>query len=410
MIMRDFEGKKILIGISGGIAAYKSAYLVRELIRLGACVRVVMTAAATQFITPMTLQALSGHPVRVDLFDGEAEHAMGHIELARWADYWVVAPASANCLAKMAHGVADDLLSTLALVIDGPVLVCPGMNRSMWSHPATQANVSVLKQRGVIVVGPAEGAQACGEYGLGRLVEVEHIIHALRLCTVNQRLQNQRVMITAGPTREAIDPVRYLSNHSSGKMGYALAEAALMAGAQVTLISGPTALAPPPGVQMIFVNTAAEMHDAVMEHLTPGVIFIGAAAVSDYHVETPALNKLKKRENLTLSLKLIPNIDILAAVAARKQALFVVGFAAETTDLLVHAREKLQKKNLDMVVANRVGPGLGFETDDNAVTVLTATTTRALTQQHKVRLAAELVAIIATSLQNVGQKLTEEMT
>ncbi len=406
-MMRDFEGKKILLGISGGIAAYKSALLVRELIRLGACVRVVMTASATQFITPMTMQALSGHPVRTSLFDGEAEHAMGHIELARWADYLVVAPASANCLAKMANGLADDLLSTIALVAETPVLVCPGMNKSMWSHPATQANCHALTQRGVVIVGPAEGAQACGEYGLGRMTEVGGIINALRLYDVNQLLQNQHVVITAGPTREAIDPVRYISNQSSGKMGYALAEAALMAGARVTLITGPTALTKPSGIHVERVDTAAAMHDAVMKTVVPGVIFIGAAAVSDYHVETPALMKLKKRDHATLSLTLAPNIDILADVAASKLALFVVGFAAETTDLLIHAREKLQKKQLDMIVANHVGPGRGFDVDANEVMVIMSNAEHALSYKHKVRLAGELIAIIAESLQNAEQTLIQ---
>ena len=408
--MRDFEGKKILLGISGGIAAYKSAFLVRELIRLGASVRVVMTASATEFMTPMTLQALSGQPVRLDLFDGEAEHAMGHIELARWADYFLIAPATANCLAKMANGLADDLLSTLALVTNTPVLVCPGMNRSMWSHPATQVNCQVLKQRGVVIVGPAEGAQACGEYGWGRMTEVDGIINALRLYDIHQLLQHQHIIITAGPTREAIDPVRYISNHSSGKMGYALAEAALMAGARVTLITGPTLLAPPVGAHVEQVETARAMHDAVMQALAPGVIFIGAAAVADYHVEAPACIKLKKQDHAMLTLKLAPNVDILTAVAVSGQAAFVVGFAAETSNLLDYARQKLEKKQVDMIIANQVGPGLGFDADDNEVIVLTKKAEHALPRQHKVRLAGVLVAMIAESLQNADQTLAPTRT
>ena len=272
--MQDFINKKIVLGICGGIAAYKSAYLVRELTRLGAIVRVVMTPAAQQFITPMTMQALSGHDVRCELFDSQAERAMGHIELARWADYLLIAPASANCLAKMAHGLADDLLSTLYLVAEIPVLVCPAMNRSMWAHPATAANCNTLASRGVIMVDPEEGSQACGEQGFGRMSEVDNIVNALRLSDVHQRLQGLKILITAGPTREAIDPVRYISNQSSGKMGYAMASAAVMAGASVTLVSGPTALMPPVGVDFHRVDSAEEMLAVVMNHLQPGMIFI----------------------------------------------------------------------------------------------------------------------------------------
>jgi len=398
--MQDFVGKKIVLGICGGIAAYKSAYLVRELTRLGALVRVVMTRAAQEFITPMTMQALSGHDVRVDLFDSEAERAMGHIELARWADYLLIAPASANCLAKMAHGLADDLLSTLYLVATTPVIVCPAMNRSMWEHPATQANCAVLSDRGVIMVGPEEGSQACGEYGLGRMSEVENIISAMRLVGVSGLLQGQRVLITAGPTREAIDPVRYISNHSSGKMGYALAQAALMAGAQVTLVSGPTALPPPPGVDFYSVDSAQKMYDLVMQQLQPGVIFIGTAAVADYHLQSPAVEKLKKENNSSLTLTLTANPDILAAVAASGKASYVVGFAAETNDVLMHAAEKLRKKKLDMIVANQVGAGLGFDSDENHVTVVTTNCVTELPRAHKTRLAAQIIAILAKNRHN----------
>ncbi len=394
---QDFAGKNILLGLSGGIAAYKSALLVRELKRFGAEVRVVMTNAATEFITPLTLQALSGSPARVGLFDGEAEHAMGHIELARWADYVVVAPASANCLAKMAHGIADDLLSTILLVSECPVIVCPGMNRSMWTNAATAANCELLAQRGVLFVGPAEGEQACGEYGFGRMSEVADIITALRLHDVHGLLLNQHVVITAGPTREAIDPVRFIGNHSSGKMGYALAEAAKHAGALVTLISGPVALPAPTGMHVVHVDSAIAMREAVLSALTPGAIFIGAAAVADYRLDETHAAKIKKRDHAALSLMLVPNPDILFEVADSEMASFVVGFAAETTDLMHNAREKLERKKTDMIVANWVGDGRGFEQDNNEVMVLTRSTEHALPLMHKTRLASQLIKIITTS-------------
>lgn len=401
--MQDFLNKKIVLGICGGIAAYKSAYLVRELTRLGAKVRVVMTQSAQQFITPMTMQALSGHEVRCEVFDSQAERAMGHIELARWADYLLIAPASANCLSKLAHGMADDLLSTLYLVAETPVLVCPAMNRSMWAHPATVANCALLAERGVIFIGPEEGSQACGEFGLGRMSETDNILAALRLYEVHQLLQGRNVLITAGPTREAIDPVRYISNHSSGKMGYALAQAAAMAGAQVTLISGPTTLNSPFGVDVHRVDSAEEMRVAVMSHLQSGMIFIGTAAVADYHVQTPARQKLKKVDNSTLTLTLEPNPDILAAVAKSGKAAFVVGFAAETNDVLANAEKKLQTKKVDMIVANKVGDGLGFENDCNQVTIVTNKGRTELALAHKTRLAGQIIAILAASLQNVAQ-------
>ena len=306
--MQDFINKKILLGISGGIAAYKSAYLVRELTRLGAKVRVVMTESAQEFITPLTLQALSGEDVRTELFDSEAERAMGHIELARWADYFVIAPASANCLAKMAQGIADDLLSTLYLVAEVPTVVCPALNRSMWAHAATQANCKLLQERGVIFIGPGKGSQACGEQGLGRVSEPEQIVNWLRLLNVHQLLVGKKVLITAGPTRESIDPVRYLSNYSSGKMGYALAEAALMAGAQVTLVSGPSTVQASVGIDLIKVESADEMFAAVMNHLDSGSIFIGAAAVADYRVDAPVQDKMKKIDQAQLDLKLLRKI------------------------------------------------------------------------------------------------------
>ncbi|PJD94009.1 MAG: bifunctional phosphopantothenoylcysteine decarboxylase/phosphopantothenate--cysteine ligase CoaBC [Legionella sp.] len=400
--MQDFLNKKILLGVCGGIAAYKSALLVRELTQLGAQVKVVMTASAQEFITPLTMQALSGHEVRVDLFDRQAERAMGHIELARWADYLVIAPASAHCLAKMAQGLADDLLSTLYLVAEVPVFVCPAMNRSMWAHAATQSNCDVLKQRGVIFIGPERGEQACGEVGLGRVSEPLQIINALRQHEAYQLLQGKQVVITAGPTREAIDPVRFLSNYSSGKMGYALASAAVMAGAKVTLISGPCHLDAPDAITRIDVQSAQEMYDAVMQHLQKGCIFISAAAVADYTIEVPALEKMKKKNQTELSLTFTKTQDIVAAVAESQLPAWVVGFAAETTHVLEYARDKLKQKKMDMIVANQVGPGLGFDAEENQVVVITKDRQIALSLTHKMRLAGQLIAILASSLQNAS--------
>lgn len=398
--MQDFIGKKVLLGVCGGVAAYKSAYLIRELTRSGAEVKVVMTQSAQEFVSPLLMQALSGNDVRTDLFDAQAERAMGHIELARWADYLVIAPASANCLAKLAQGIADDLLSTLYLVAEVPVIVCPAMNRSMWAHPATQANAKLLHERGVIFVGPEEGAQACGEQGLGRVSEVEQIMSALRLYNVHRLLAGKKVLVTAGPTREPMDPVRYISNYSSGKMGYAIAEAAAMAGAQVTLISGPSALQASANIKRILVESAQEMLDAVMQEMPTDGIFIGTAAVADYRVESPASEKMKKKNQDEMTLKLIKNPDILSRVADSARASCVVGFAAETTDVVHYATEKLQRKKLDMIVANSVGKGLGFDSEVNQVTVITKNKQIELPLTHKTRLAGQIIAIIAATLQN----------
>lgn len=398
--MQDFNDKKIVLGLCGGVAAYKSAYLVRELTLLGAQVRVVMTKSAQEFISPLTLQALGAVDVRVDLFDQQAERAMGHIELARWADYLLVAPATANCLAKMANGIADDLLLTLYLVAEIPVLVCPAMNRSMWTHPATQANCDLLRKRGVVLIGPDQGSQACGEEGFGRMVEVETIINALRLQAVYGLLAGRKLLITAGPTREAIDPVRYLSNNSSGKMGYALAEAGRMAGAEVILVSGPTLLSPPVGVEYIQVDSAKIMHEAVMCHLQEEMIFIATAAVADYCVDAPAREKIKKQSHPSLTLTLQLNPDILAEVAASGKASFVVGFAAETTEVVNYAKNKLAAKKADMIIANQVGGGLGFEADSNQVIILTKDAQIELPLTHKTRLAGQIIAILAANIHN----------
>jgi phosphopantothenoylcysteine decarboxylase / phosphopantothenate---cysteine ligase len=396
--MQDFVNKKILLGICGGVAAYKSAYLIRELTRLGAEVRAVMTQSAMEFISPLLIQALSGSEVRTSLFDTQAERAMGHIELARWADYLVIAPASANTIAKMAQGLGDDLLSTLYLVSEAPVIICPAMNKSMWAHPATVANCALLQERGVIFVGPEEGIAACGEFGLGRLSDELSIINTLRLLEVHSLLAGREVLIMAGPTREPIDPVRFISNRSSGKMGYAMAAAALMAGARVTLVSGHTSLQVPFGVNLINVDTAKDMHEAVMKHLKNGSIFIATAAVADYRVEACSTEKIKKQKQKELSITLVSNPDILAEVAASGLASYVVGFAAETTDVILHATEKLHRKKCDMIIANQVGSGLGFDTDVHEVTVITKDKQIPLPHNHKTRLAGQIIAMIATGL------------
>ncbi len=365
------QSKRILLGVSGGIAAYKAAELTRRLRDAGAEVRVVMTAGAQAFITPLTFQALSGQPVHTGLLDPQAEAAMGHIELARWAEAVLIAPASADLLARMAGGQAGDLLSTLVLATAAPVFVAPAMNAHMLSHPATQSNLTTLAARGVIVIPSASGDLACGETGAGRLPEVPELIDAVSAHFArNAVLAGKKLVITAGPTREAIDPVRYLSNHSSGKMGYALAEAAVAAGAAVTLISGPVDVPAPNGCTLVKVETAAAMHAAVMQAVAGADVFIACAAVADYRPETVAAQKIKKTAD-TLNLTLVKNPDILADVAARPDRPFCVGFAAETNDVLQHAESKLQRKKLDMICANDVScAGIGFGADNNAITVL----------------------------------------
>jgi len=396
-VVAGVRGRRIVIGVTGGIAAYKGAELVRRLRQHGAEVRVVMTASATQFITPLTMQALSGNPVHTSLLDSSAEAAMGHIELARWADAVLVAPASANFLARMTHGLADDLLTTLCLATEAPVFVAPAMNRVMWAHQATQHNCQVLQQRGVVLLGPAEGEQACGETGAGRMLEAEQLMYALGRHWQQGPLPGCRVLLTAGPTREAIDPVRYISNHSSGKMGYALAEAAAIAGAEVVLVSGPTVLACPNGVERVQVETAAEMSDAVKAYAGQSHIFIAAAAVADYRPAAVQAKKMKKNV-AELSLSLVRTEDILAQVAMSTKPtdkVFCVGFAAETHDLEQYARDKLQRKGLDMIAANLVGDGLGFNADDNALTVFWQGGNQEITRADKSIVARELITLIA---------------
>lgn len=375
--MSSASGRRILLGISAGIAAYKSAQLARLLKQGGHEVRVVMTQGAQAFITPLTLQALTGEAVRTSLLDPEAEAGMGHIELARWADTILIAPATADLMARLAQGHADDLLTTLCLASQAQKIMVPAMNQAMWSHPATARNAERLRLDGWRLLGPDSGEQACGDVGPGRMLEPEAIVTALldSAPPIEHSASGLRVVITAGPTREPLDPVRYLSNHSSGKMGYALAAAAAELGAEVTLISGPVGLATPPGVQRLDVETARQMAEAA-ERLANGAdVFIGCAAVADFRAAAPAEHKLKKRaDEDSLTLRLVKNPDIIAAIAGRPQGKnrpYMVGFAAETRDLEAYARDKLTRKNLDMVVANDVSQaGLGFGGDNNAALLL----------------------------------------
>jgi phosphopantothenoylcysteine decarboxylase/phosphopantothenate--cysteine ligase len=389
---------RILLGVTGGIAAYKSAELTRRLRDRGAEVQVVMTSAAREFITPMTFQALSGRPVRTDLWDSAAEAAMGHIELARWPHRIVIAPATADFIARLAHGLADDLLATLCLASDVPITVAPAMNRLMWANAATQANVAVLRSRGVTVLGPAEGDQACGETGPGRMLEPDAIVEAVvggRISTATaSTLAGRKVVVTAGPTRERIDPVRFITNRSSGKMGFAVAEAARDAGADVVIVSGPVNVATPAGVRRVDVESAAQMLQAVQAEIGDTDIFIASAAVSDYRAREVAEHKIKKTsEQLVLELARTP--DILATVAAGAPRPFVVGFAAETQNVERNALTKLENKKLDMIAANQVGEGLAFDCDDNALTVYWKDGRRELPRAPKCELAAALVEVIA---------------
>lgn len=380
--LTPLAGKRLLLGVSAGIAAYKSALIVRLLKQAGCEVRVVMTEGAQAFITPLTLQALSGEPVRTSLLDPEAEAGMGHIELARWADAVLIAPATADLIARLVHGMADDLLTTLCLASEAPKLIAPAMNQAMWRHPATQRNVTQLASDGWQLIGPAAGDQACGDVGPGRMSEPDDIFSALArhfapcaAVPTSQAPSNApHIVITAGPTREALDPVRYLSNHSSGKMGYALAAEAANQGARVTLISGPVNLPTPNGVERIDVETAAQMHHEALTLAPHAALFIGCAAVADYRAASAAEHKIKKTDDSdTLTLTLVKNPDIIADVSAlpATQRPFVVGFAAETQDVARYAEDKLARKGLDMIVANDVSQqGLGFGSDNNAAVLL----------------------------------------
>jgi phosphopantothenoylcysteine decarboxylase/phosphopantothenate--cysteine ligase len=378
----NLEKKQIVLGVTGGIAAYKSPNLVRLLRTAGADVRVVLTETAKQFVTPLSLEAVSGSPA--------PETAMEHIELARWADAVLIAPASAHCLARLAHGLADDVLSALVLATQVPVMVAPAMNRVMWLHPATQANVALLKSRGVHVLPVAEGVQACGDIGPGRMLEPEEIAANVPSLFMPQLLAGQKVLITAGPTIEPIDPVRFISNPSSGKMGYALAQIAQQMGAEVTLVSGPTKLTSPMGVNTHCVTTGLEMYDKVMTHISGQDIFIATAAVSDYRIETPSAQKIKKTAD-KMQLDLVKNPDILQAVAQLPERPVCIGFAAETENAIANAKTKLQNKKLDMICVNDVSDAsIGFDSDENKLVLITQDKTIELDKTSK-RICAEKI-------------------
>jgi phosphopantothenoylcysteine decarboxylase/phosphopantothenate--cysteine ligase len=388
-------GLRILLGVTGGIAAYKAAELARQFIKAGAQVQVVMTESAGRFITAQTFQALTGRTVRSSLWDEQAEAAMGHIELARWADAIVIAPASANFLARLAQGMADDLLSTLCLATDRPLYAAPAMNRLMWANPATQANLSLLRSRRLRVIGPGSGDQACGEVGEGRMTEPQDIAAVvLQGFRRGGPLAGLRAVVTAGPTREPIDPVRFITNRSSGKQGYAVAEALLHLGADVSLVSGPVQLEAPAGAKLLQVETAQQMLAATLSEVHGAQILVGAAAVADYRPAAAAEQKIKKKAD-TLDLALTRNADILAEVRAQQPQLFIAGFAAETEKLAEHARDKLQRKKLDLIAANWVGEGRAFDRDDNVLHVYWNGGERTLGPADKREVARQLVALIA---------------
>ena len=397
--MQALMNKRILLGVTGGIAAYKSAELVRLFQEQGSEVRVVMTKAATEFITPLTLQALSQNPVHLDLLDTESESTMSHIALARWADLVLISPATSNFIAQLAGGHARDLLTTLCLAAQCPLAIAPAMNQAMWGNSSTKDNCRILLKRGIHFFGPADGLQACGEEGLGRLMDLESIVKGANSVFETGALSGKHVVITAGPTREAIDPVRFISNHSSGKQGYALAQAALDAGARVTLVSGPTNIEAPIRARLIFVNSADEMYVEVQELLADTDIFIGVAAVADYRPKTVTQQKIKKSEvsaNGTWLLELIQNRDILQSVSNSSNRPFTVGFAAETDNVIANARNKLIRKNLDMIIANKVGDlTVGFNSDENSTTILWKGGQQELPIMTKAVVSSKIIALIA---------------
>ncbi|MDT8429352.1 MAG: bifunctional phosphopantothenoylcysteine decarboxylase/phosphopantothenate--cysteine ligase CoaBC [Pseudomonadales bacterium] len=401
--MSSLSCKRILLGITGGIAAYKSAILTRLFTQAGAEVRVVMTAAGAEFITPLTLQALSGNRVHLDLLDADAEAGMGHIELARWPDLVVVAPASADFMARVASGMAGDLLSTLLLATKAPVMLAPAMNQGMWAKASTASNLDILRQREFHIMGPDSGTQACGDVGLGRMLEPEEILACCESMFARQLLSGLRLTITAGPTREAIDPVRYISNHSSGKMGYALAAEAAAEGALVTLISGPVALPCPERVRRIKVNSAEEMLAACEETVSDCDVFIGVAAVADYRPAQVPAEKIKKTGQ-TMTLELIRNPDIISTIANRKNPPFMVGFAAETHKLLTHGRDKLNRKKLDLLFANDAAST--FNSEESTATALWQDGELTLGPASKTTVARQMLALISTQLATRAQNQT----
>ncbi|RLA46461.1 MAG: bifunctional phosphopantothenoylcysteine decarboxylase/phosphopantothenate--cysteine ligase CoaBC [Gammaproteobacteria bacterium] len=396
--MNSLINKQVVLGVTGGIAAYKSAELVRHLQKIGARVRVIMTPAAQEFITPLTLQALSGHPVHTELLDPQAEAAMGHIELARWADLILIAPASANFIARLCHGEGDDLLTTVCLASHCQIAVAPAMNQAMWKQTGTQENIAQLQARGVKIIGPAQGYQACGDSGPGRMEEPDILAKQAATLFDSGLLAGKKVVITAGPTREALDPVRYISNHSSGKMGYALATAAMEAGAETILISGPVNLSLPDRVEVVSVVSAQDMLAAALEAVEGADVFIAAAAVADYRPQHNADKKIKKTAD-DITIALTKNPDIVATIAALTNRPFTVGFAAETHNLENYARKKLLDKNLDLIIANDVSDkSIGFNSDDNQVTLVSPKQVESLPLMSKVSLAKCLIEYISTHL------------
>jgi phosphopantothenoylcysteine decarboxylase/phosphopantothenate--cysteine ligase len=397
--VKSLINKNILLGVTGGIAAYKSAEIVRGLKKARSSVRVVMTQSAEEFITPLTLQALSGNPVSTDLLDVEAEAAMGHIELARWADAILIAPATANTLAKLSSGRADDLLSSITLAFDGPIGLAPAMNQAMWKDERTQSNIQNLEHKNFSLYGPGSGEQACGDVGLGRMLEPSEIIELFASLFEAGTMSNKSILITAGPTQEPIDPVRYLTNRSSGKMGYALAEAAVEAGAQVTLVSGPVNIEPPARCNLVSVKTAEEMHEAVMHHIKKKDIYIGTAAVADYSPTKVEGSKIKKdRSNSPLVLEMKENKDILKEVSELEDKPYMVGFAAETDDLLENARKKLETKKLDLIIANDVSDkSIGFDSNENEVTLITSSEELLLDRDSKKKISKKILEFISSN-------------
>ncbi len=402
------EGKKILLGVCGGIAAYKSAELTRRLIDQGAQVRIVMTASAKQFITPLTMQAVSGHVIYDDLLDPQAEAGMGHIELAKWADLILIAPATANAIARLRAGMADELLTTLCLASPSPIAIAPAMNQQMYLAAATQENLKVLKARGLHIWGPAQGLQACGDIGPGRLLEVPDLV---QLCCeffvpADQSLAGVNVVITAGPTQEAIDPVRYISNHSSGKMGFSLAQAALSMGANVTVIAGPVQLTLPPNIKRIDVKSAIDMHQAALASIADADIFIACAAVADYRAQQVHDEKMKKQSDTdSITLTLVKNPDIIADVAKAVNRPFCVGFAAETNDVEAYALGKLQRKNLDLIAANDVSiSDQGFNSDNNALTVFSKKQRFDIALSSKKEVAIKLLKVISEQFKSASKE------
>ena len=399
--MLNFSNKNVLLGVTGGIAAYKSAEIIRLFKKEGADVRVVMTESAKEFITPLTLQAVSGNEIHDSLVDVDAELAMGHIELAKWADIILIAPCTAETIAKITHGRADDLMGALILASKADMYIAPAMNMNMWLDVSTQDNYKTLLSRGISFIGPAQGEQACGDVGPGRLEEPDKILEFIKTSSKRHPLSGITITITAGPTREQIDPVRFISNNSSGKMGYSLAEAAIEAGANVNLVSGPVALDADKSINLYKINSASEMLEKVMKCMKKSDIFIGCAAVSDFKPSDYSAKKIKKEDSLNLDIELEKNKDILACVAEEFTQAFVVGFAAETSDVIKNAQKKLIGKNLDMIISNDVSDkSIGFDVDENEVNVITKAETILLVKDKKIRIARQILKIISLNINN----------